>query len=47
MALGITSLRVAKLVKVGLISTGDEVIEPGQHPRPGQVRDINSYTLGR
>jgi molybdopterin molybdotransferase len=46
MALGITSLRVAKLVKIGLISTGDEVIEPGQHPRPGQVRDINSYTLG-
>jgi molybdopterin molybdotransferase len=46
MALGITSLRVAKLVKVGLISTGDEVIEPGQRPRPGQVRDINSYTLG-
>jgi molybdopterin molybdotransferase len=46
MALGITSLRVARLVKVGLISTGDEVIEPSQHPRPGQVRDINSYTLG-
>jgi molybdopterin molybdotransferase len=46
MALGITSLRVAKLVRVGLISTGDEVIEPSQHPRPGQVRDINSHTLG-
>lgn len=46
MALGITSLRVAKKVKVGLISTGDEVIEPSQRPRPGQVRDINSYTLG-
>ncbi len=46
MALGITSLRVAKRVRVGLISTGDEIIEPGRHPRPGQVRDINSYTLG-
>lgn len=46
LALGITSLRVAKLVRVGLISTGDEVIEPSQRPRPGQVRDINSYTLG-
>jgi molybdopterin molybdotransferase len=45
-ALGITSLRVANKVKVGLISTGDEVIEPSQMPRPGQVRDINSYTLG-
>lgn len=45
MALGITSLRVAKRVRVGLISTGDEIIEPGRHPRLGQVRDINSYTL--
>ena len=31
---------------IGLISTGDEVIDPGESPRPGQVRDINSYTLG-
>ncbi len=46
MALGITSLRVATKPKVGLISTGDEVIDPSQSPRPGQVRDINSYTLG-
>ncbi len=46
MALGITALRVARKPRVGLISTGDEVIEPSQHPRPGQVRDINSYTLG-
>ncbi|GAB4445687.1 MAG: molybdopterin molybdotransferase MoeA [Anaerolineales bacterium] len=46
MALGITSVRVVRPVKVGLISTGDEVIEPGQSPRPGQVRDINSYSLG-
>lgn len=46
LALGITSVRVAKKVRAGLISTGDEVIDPGQSPRPGQVRDINSYTLG-
>ena len=46
MALGFTSVRVARKVKVGLISTGDEVIDPSQSPRPGQVRDINSYTLG-
>jgi molybdopterin molybdotransferase len=45
MALGITSLRVAKLVQMGIISTGDEVIEPSQQPKMGQVRDINSYTL--
>ena len=46
MALGIRSVRVARSVRVGLISTGDEVIDPSQSPRPGQVRDINSYTLG-
>ncbi len=46
MALGIMSVRVAKKVVVGLISTGDEVIEPSGSPRPGQVRDINSHTLG-
>src|ERR1700752_4406283 len=45
LALGITSIRVAKKIRVGLISTGDEVIDPGQTPRPGQVRDVNSYTL--
>ena len=46
MALGFTAMRVAKKPRVGLISTGDEVISPEQTPRPGQVRDINSYTLG-
>ncbi len=45
MALGITSVRVVRQVKVGLISTGDEVIDPGRNPRPGQVRDVNAYTL--
>jgi molybdopterin molybdotransferase len=46
MALGITEVRVARKIQVGLISTGDEVIDPHQSPRPGQVRDVNSYTLG-
>jgi molybdopterin molybdotransferase len=45
MALGITRVRVTKKVRVGLISSGDEVIPPSESPRPGQVRDINSYTL--
>jgi molybdopterin molybdotransferase len=44
-ALGIMSLPVARKPIVGLLSTGDEVIEPGRTPRPGQVRDVNSYTL--
>ena len=45
MALGITEVRVVRKVRVGLISTGDEVIDPAQSPRLGQVRDVNSYTL--
>ncbi len=44
-ALGITSVRVARVVRVGLISTGDEIVSPQEHPQPGQVRDVNSYTL--
>ena len=46
MALGFTSIQAAKKPRVGLLSTGDEVIDPSQTPRYGQVRDINSYTLG-
>lgn len=45
MALGITEIPVARKPKVGILSSGDEVIPPHQHPRPGQVRDVNTYTL--
>jgi molybdopterin molybdotransferase len=45
MAMGIIRMRVINKIRVGLISTGDEVIDPNQSPEPGQVRDINSYTL--
>jgi len=46
MALGILKVNVVRKIRAGLISTGDEVIDPSQSPRPGQVRDINSFTLG-
>ncbi|WP_299028562.1 gephyrin-like molybdotransferase Glp [uncultured Thermanaerothrix sp.] len=45
MGLGITKLRVAKKPRVGILSSGDEVIPPEQPLRPAQVRDINSYSL--
>lgn len=45
MALGMVNVRVVRKIRVGLISTGDEVIDPSRSPRPGQVRDVNSYTL--
>ena len=45
MALGIMRVKVIRKIIVGLISTGDEVVHPSQSPRPGQVRDVNSFTL--
>lgn len=44
-ALGITELEVAKKPIIGIISSGDEVIPPDGKLLPGQVRDINSYSL--
>ncbi len=43
--LGITEIEVYKKPLVSIISTGDEIIPPGEKPAPGQVRDINSYNL--
>lgn len=45
MALGITQITVAVPPRVGILSTGDEVVPPDQPVAPGQVRDINSYSL--
>ena len=44
-AVGKTSVPVACRVKVGVISTGDELVPPGETPGPGQVRDVNSPLL--
>jgi molybdopterin molybdotransferase len=45
LALGITQIEVAKQPRIGIISSGDEVISPDVDILPGQVRDVNSYTL--
>lgn len=45
MALGMTEVAVAVPPRVGILSTGDEVVPPDRTPGPGQVRDINSYAL--
>ncbi|HFC11321.1 MAG TPA: molybdopterin molybdenumtransferase MoeA, partial [Anaerolineae bacterium] len=45
MALGLTEVTVARRPRVGILSSGDEVIPPGQPLQHGQVYDINSYTL--
>jgi molybdopterin molybdotransferase len=43
--LGLTRLRVVKRPRVGLIATGDEIVPPEKVPRPGQVRNINQFSL--
>ena len=45
LALGVTEACVVRKPKVGIISSGDEIISPEKTPLPGQVRDINSFTL--
>lgn len=44
-AVGITEVTVARQPRVVVFATGDEVIPPDQQTRPGQVRDVNSYTV--
>jgi len=43
--LGISVVEVYKRPKVSIISTGDEIVPIDRPVKPGQVRDINSYTL--
>jgi molybdenum cofactor synthesis domain-containing protein len=44
-SLGYTSIRAHPRPRVGVLSTGDEVVEPDATPGPGQIRDSNRYTL--
>jgi len=43
--IGLSQVSVHRRPKVAIISTGDEVVPIDQKPKPGQVRDINTYTL--
>lgn len=44
--IGKVEVKVFKKPQVAIISTGNEVIPPQDEPKIGEVRDINSYTLG-
>jgi molybdopterin molybdotransferase len=43
--LGHARIRAYQVPRVGIISTGDEVIPVDKTPVPGRIRDINSYSL--
>ena len=45
LSLGLTQVEVNRRPKVGIISSGDEVIPPDRQPQIGQVRDVNSFDL--
>lgn len=44
-ACGARQVTVRARPRVGILSTGDEVIPVSADPRPGQVRDVNSHAL--
>ncbi len=44
-SLGLAALSVYRRPKVALMSTGDELVEVGQTPGPGQITDSNRWAL--
>lgn len=45
--IGITTVEVYAKVRLGIISTGDEIVDIFTQPSAGQVRNINSITIAR
>jgi molybdopterin molybdotransferase len=44
-SVGLQSVSVFRRPEVGILSTGDEIVEIGERPGPHQVRNSNSYSL--
>ena len=44
-ALGLTEVTVFRKPRIGIISTGDEIVPVDTRPAPGQIRDVNTHTL--
>lgn len=44
-SLGVAEVPVYKKPKIGLISTGDELVDASEELRPGKIRNSNIYTL--
>jgi len=45
-ALGATEAAVYVKPRVAILSTGNEIVEPGRPLEPGQIYDINRFTIG-
>lgn len=44
-AMGSTSVAVYRRARIAILSTGDELLEPGSTPMPGKLINSNSYSL--
>src|SRR4029079_18123238 len=44
-ALGVADVEVFAAPAVAILSTGNEIADPGQELKPGQIYDINKFTL--
>ena len=44
-AMGLAFVDVYERPRVAILSTGNEIVEPGRPLRPGQIYDINRFTL--
>jgi molybdopterin molybdotransferase len=42
---GKASILVYRKPVISILSTGDELVSPGEMPEPGQIRDINAYAI--
>ena len=44
-SVGVAEVACARRPRLGVLTTGDELLEPGEAARPGGVRNSNAYTI--
>lgn len=45
LSVGISSIKTFKIVNIGILSTGDEIVDEDRNLEPGEVYDSNSFML--